>query len=335
MPAPSAGSSAAGAPGSARRSVSIVGSAATAASSSAARVAGGRAPIRASTRAPSVSGIGRRSPGVTDGARPGEVAGDLEGVERIAARRLLDPDEHEARERPAGPGQEQLVQGRQRQRADVRAARAARQGRRRSARGPATPRLAADRAGGRPPAGRRGAGSRRPGSPPRLRRATGRRRSRGPAAARRRARAAASPWRPTASAGPAAGRTARRAGSRSRGRAAARRAARPARPSVTVDRRSVRPPSVSVRSDSAGAARRTRAPARPARSIAARQIAVLPIPASPSMRRLASPVRASSSSRSTASSSAVRPMRSVFMHQKPGSAGPRGRVKAHRAAARP
>ena len=126
MPAASAGSSARGASGSARRRVSIVGSAATAASSSAARVAGGRAPIRASTRAPSVSGIGRRSPGRHDRPGSGEVAGDLEGVEGIATRRLLDPDQHQPRERPAGSGQEQLVQRRQGQRAHVAAAHAAR-----------------------------------------------------------------------------------------------------------------------------------------------------------------------------------------------------------------
>ncbi len=68
MPAPKAGSSAARAPGSARPSVSTVGSTATAASSRAERVAAGRAPIRASTSAPRVSGMGSRSPGVMPGS---------------------------------------------------------------------------------------------------------------------------------------------------------------------------------------------------------------------------------------------------------------------------
>ncbi len=57
--------------------------------------------------------------GRDSGPGSGEVAGDLEGVEGIAARRFLDPDEHQAWERPSGTGQEQLVQRCQRQRAHV------------------------------------------------------------------------------------------------------------------------------------------------------------------------------------------------------------------------
>ena len=172
---------ASGAVGSARRSVSIVGSAATAASSSAARVAGGSAAIRASTRPPSVSGIGRRPSRTSEvHGRVGERAGDLERVERVAGRRLLDPDEHEARERSAEPGQEQLVQRGQRQRPELQAIpsvwrdageQLASSGRRRS-RGP----RGADRSAGRRAAGWRTRGSRR-----RRRRATGHRRSRGSA----------------------------------------------------------------------------------------------------------------------------------------------------------
>ena len=270
------------------------------------------APIRASTRAPSVSGIG--SALARRDGRPGlgEVAGDLEGVERIAARRLLDPDQDEARERPAGPGQEQLVQRRQRQRAHVQplaplggdAGRQLEDGRwRLAADGEQDACGAVDKA-----ADRVGQDRRRGVVEPLgvVDRQDQRTLARELAQERRRRP-------PRASAGPEAGRTARPAGWRSRGRAAGRPAGIASSASVTVDRRSVRPPRVSVRSDSAGAARRTRAPRSFARSIAARQIAVLPIPASPSMSRLASPARARSRNRSTASTSVVRPMSSVFI----------------------
>ena len=83
--------------------------------------------------------------------------------------------------------------------------------------------------------------------------------------------------------------------------------------SETSVNRSVRPPSASPRSDSAGAERRTRTPSARARSTAARQIEVFPIPASPSTMRLARPERPSSRNRSTASSSAARPITSGVM----------------------
>ena len=64
-PSARAGSSAATAPGSARRRVATVGSEAAAASRSARRVGAGRAPIRAATSPPIVLGTGRGAPGVT------------------------------------------------------------------------------------------------------------------------------------------------------------------------------------------------------------------------------------------------------------------------------
>ena len=115
-PASNAGSRADAASGPTRRSVSMVGSAARAVSNSADRVADGKAPIRASTSAPRDAGIGRRSPGRTTGSDGRERPGDLERVERVAAGRLLDPDEHEARERSAEPGHEELMQGGERHR---------------------------------------------------------------------------------------------------------------------------------------------------------------------------------------------------------------------------
>ena len=171
------GPSASGASGSARLSPSIVGSAATAASSRAERVASGSAARRASRRL--AERVRDRHAPVRRKLGPivAEGAGDLECVERVAGRGLLDPDECQSRERAPEPRQEQLVQRGERQRPELEsipsvwrhAARAARSCGRRARRGPP---------GGGRSAGRRAVGRRRQGSRRSHRRATGRRRSR-------------------------------------------------------------------------------------------------------------------------------------------------------------
>ena len=80
---------------------------------------------------------------------------------------------------------------------------------------------------------------------------------------------------------------------------------------VTSASRSVSPPRVRLRSDSAGAERRRRAPPSPARRVASPQMLVLPMPASPMTRRLARPPWVRSTKRSTASSSPRRPITSL------------------------
>ena len=110
----------------------------------------------------------RGSAGARPASRPGrrcrERAGDLERVERVAAGRLLDPDEHEARERSAEAGQEQLMERGQRHRPDVGGARAAPSGTPATSSSVDAVGVAAHGEEHAHAAGRRGAGSRRPGS---------------------------------------------------------------------------------------------------------------------------------------------------------------------------
>ena len=100
-------------PGLARSSVSIVGSAAAAARSIAPRVGSGSRETRPSISEPRLSGIGS-VPWASSGMPvPDQRPAELERVQRVAARRLLDPHEHEPRKRPPEPDLEQLMERRE------------------------------------------------------------------------------------------------------------------------------------------------------------------------------------------------------------------------------
>ena len=176
IPDVTAGERASGASGSARRSVSSVGSIATAASTRAACVAVGRAAIRPSTREARVSGSARRSPGV----------GDIVVARASERSRWHRTDCHRtpprsARARVAGTigrtASGTADGGRPAAWVPGEGARAVPAARRRSARASSGSARRARR-GGRQGAGRRCDGSRRRGSMPNRRRATARRRSR-------------------------------------------------------------------------------------------------------------------------------------------------------------
>ena len=200
IPAATAGWRAAGA-APARVSVSTVGSNAAAARTSALRVRAGSAATRSRVSAASVVGTGSGCPGSARAASL-ERASDLERVERIAAARLRDPGERQARERVPEPCDEHPVQRRDGERAELEARESGAPERVAQLERIRHRALVAHRRAGSRPASRRAGARRRRGSRPSSRRATGRRRARRAAASRpSRARGRDSPWRRRAPAG--------------------------------------------------------------------------------------------------------------------------------------
>ena len=279
-----------------------------AARSIARRVAAGSSETRRAISEPEAVGHGQRVVRVGRDPAPDERAGELERVERVAARRLLDPDEHEARERPAeAEPNSRCSDARCIGPMSTRSSRSA--GTRR--RSPPTPssRPPSARPAGARPADRPAAGSRRRGSRPSPRRATGRRRSRGgpgdPGSASWRSSPATATdsvrWSGDARPGVGAQERDLERVALGGGQPGERRRRRPRRGG-----RSARRASVPARI--APAATRGRAsPRSAAASAAACQTVDFPIPASPSKTSAASPSPARARNGSTAASSGPRP----------------------------